>query len=263
MLRNLLSNKFYYPNQLISEGSGNFKFVLLFICCLICGSASSQDSYKMYFGINPHKIWLSSDNLSTSSISTTRPSISPLFGFEFKRNNTSLAVELSFFKTNYNNELKYRDKFQDNVINTTWKARFIAFAICAKQNLLNTSKSSINVITKLNILNNSTPFDQRTAIFGPDTYTLFSHTKANLGYFYSLSLGMEYQFQFNERMGFIVSSQINSNLNRTLVEEINTIAYPDGSLAYQFLKVNGRSANINVGLTYKIRKRKPQTKPNL
>lgn len=263
MLRNLLSNRFYYPNQLISVGSGNYKFVLLFICCLICGSAYSQDSYKMYFGINPHKIWLSSDNLNTSSKSTTRPRISPLFGFEFKRNNTSLAVEWSFFKTNYNNELKYRDKLQDNVINTTWKARFITIAICAKQNLLNTSKSSINVITKLNILNNSTPFDQRTAIFGPDTYTLFSHSKANLGYFYSLSLGMEYQFQFSERMGFIVSSQINSNLNRTLVEEINTIAYPDGSLAYQFLKVNGRSANINVGLTYKIRKRKPQTKPNL
>ena len=263
MLRNLLNNKFNSPTTLNLEWLDYFRNVFLTLVFSSAYHLNAQNSCKLYFGTNMNKLWLISDNLDIAGKSATKPTVSPLLGFEFNTKKITLGLELSFFKTNYSNEFKYKDKFQNNVVITAWKGKFITTSLIAKTKILDRGKSNICLITKFNILNSSAPYDEKTYIFGPNTYTLISNQKSNLGYFYSISTGFEYQLKLNKKWGVFSSAQLNSNFNRTLVEENNTISYPDETMAFQFLKINGKSVNINIGLTYKFQKGKKSSTPSL
>jgi hypothetical protein len=255
MLRNLLNYKFNKQSTLILEWTVYFKFTVIFGITTYINFASAQNHFNLYTAIHTNKNGIYSDNFNISNKSFTQSSFTPILGLNYSKDKTSFGLELKYLKVNYYNNFNYSDKIGNNSVKNNYKGKYISLSFLTKQNIYSIHNSSFAIYSMLNFAYNNTPFDETTSIYGPNTYILNSHTKFNSGVFYSLSLGLSYEYKINNKYGILLSTQLNSNYNRTLVEEINTIAYPDQTMAYQFFKINGQGFSVNVGLIYKLTKK--------
>jgi len=256
MSRNLLNSKFNNQTALNSGWFDCSKIILLTVALSFNGQLFSQINMALNLGTYFNKLEISSDNLNITNKTNTKVTISPLVGLHWQKDRNIFGFEFKFFKINYNNEFKYMDKLQNNVIISSFMSRIIELSFYSKQQLFSRSKSSLNLTTMLNIAYNDTPFDEITRIFGPNTYDFYSQKRNGIGFFYSLSAGLEYNYAITKKYKVFIGSQLNSNFNRTLVEENNTIAYPNQTIAYQFLKVNGKSIGVTFGITCNLTKNK-------